>query len=295
MSARNWTPAQRDAINARRGTLLVSAAAGSGKTAVLVQRVIERLTDPVFPSDADHLLVVTFTKAAAAEMQERISQRLAELLAENPGDFRLQRQQILLNRAHISTIHSFCSDLIRENFYELDISPDFRIADDSEMALLRSDAAGKTLEEYYGKDDPIFSNLVESFSSDRNDDRLVRTINTLYDFIRSHPFPEKWLREKSEMYALPVSASETLWGKSILNYALEAVEFCVSLTKNSLSIMLQDEKLSLAYTDSFSDDLRQLSLLQEVIRGGEWDKIVSALSEISFTRLKVVRLSLIHI
>ena len=119
---RVWTDSQQDAIRARKGTLFVSAAAGSGKTAVLVQRVIERLTDPVAPSDADRLLVVTFTNAAAQEMKERIAQRLTELLEEHPGDTRLQRQQMLLPQARISTIHSFCSDLVRENFYQLNIS-----------------------------------------------------------------------------------------------------------------------------------------------------------------------------
>ena len=103
---RNWTPGQRDAIEARGGTLLVSAAAGSGKTAVLVQRVIERLTDERHPTDADRLLVVTFTKAAAAEMRDRIAAQIALLLEEDPYNVRLQRQQILLARAQISTIHS---------------------------------------------------------------------------------------------------------------------------------------------------------------------------------------------
>ena len=106
MAERSWTPAQADAIHARGGTLLVSAAAGSGKTAVLVQRVIERITDEQNPSDADRLLVVTFTKAAAAEMRERIAQQLSRMLAEDPSNTALQRQQILLGGAHISTVHS---------------------------------------------------------------------------------------------------------------------------------------------------------------------------------------------
>ena len=111
---RAWTQEQKNAIDARDGTLLVSAAAGSGKTAVLVQRVIERLTDPVHPSDADRLLVVTFTKAAAAEMKDRIAARISELLAQDPTNRNLQRQQLLLGRAQISTIHSFCNELIKQ-------------------------------------------------------------------------------------------------------------------------------------------------------------------------------------
>lgn len=153
---RNWTPGQRDAIEARGGTLLVSAAAGSGKTAVLVQRVIERLTDERHPTDADRLLVVTFTKAAAAEMRDRIAAQIALLLEEDPYNVRLQRQQILLARAQISTIHSFCSELVRENFYKLGVSPDFRILDDAEMTLLRNDAMAQVLDEYYALSDRRF-------------------------------------------------------------------------------------------------------------------------------------------
>ena len=113
----NWTDAQLDAIKARRGTVLVSAAAGSGKTAVLVERVIERLTDPEHPTDADRLLVVTFTKAAAAEMRDRIEKRLLALMKEQPENTRLRRQQLLLQQAHICTVDSFCSDIVREFFY----------------------------------------------------------------------------------------------------------------------------------------------------------------------------------
>lgn len=201
MSNRKWTPSQQDAISARDGTLLVSAAAGSGKTAVLVRRVIERITDPHHPADADRLLVVTFTRAAAAEMSSRIAAEISRLLEADPFNVRLQRQQILLTRAHISTIHSFCSEIIRENFYKLDISPDFRILDDSEMNLLRSDAIAAVLEEFYAQDDPIFRDLVEAFASGRDDDRIIQTVNRLYDFVRSHPFPKHWLAEKSAMYS----------------------------------------------------------------------------------------------
>ena len=140
MAERRWTPDQKNAISARDGTVLVSAAAGSGKTAVLVERVIQILTDKGRPCDADRLLVVTFTKAAAAEMKERISARISEMLLAEPSNRNLQRQQLMLANAHISTIHSFCNELIRENFFELDMSPEFRIADENEMMLLKDEA-----------------------------------------------------------------------------------------------------------------------------------------------------------
>ena len=154
---RAWTQEQKNAIDARDGTLLVSAAAGSGKTAVLVQRVIERLTDPVHPSDADRLLVVTFTKAAAAEMKDRIAARISELLAQDPTNRNLQRQQLLLGRAQISTIHSFCNELIKENFYKLNLSPELRIVDSSELTLLKQTAITNVLERNYEQQDQAFA------------------------------------------------------------------------------------------------------------------------------------------
>ena len=139
MGDRKWTGAQQDAISARGGTVLVSAAAGSGKTAVLVERVISRLTDPVSPVDADRMLVVTFTRAAAAEMKDRIAARLSQMQDSDPQNPLFRRQQLLLSRASISTVHSFCKDLIQENFYRLGISPEFRILDDGEI----TDAHGR--------------------------------------------------------------------------------------------------------------------------------------------------------
>ena len=127
MADTRWTHGQEDAISARQGTILVAAAAGSGKTAVLVQRAIERLTDPKNPTDADHMLIVTFTRAAAAEMRSRLEKRLFELQRKSPGDPLLRRQSLLLNQAHIGTVDSFCSDMLREFFHLLDLPPDYKI------------------------------------------------------------------------------------------------------------------------------------------------------------------------
>lgn len=167
MENKKWTKPQLDAINARNGSILVSAAAGSGKTAVLVQRVIEILVDEEKPCDADKLLIVTFTNAAAAEMKERISERLSELIRQRPFDNRLKRQQVLLSNAHISTIHSFCNNIIREHFYILGVSKDFKIADTSEMSLLREDAIANILDNNYNSGSRAFFNLVEAFSSEK--------------------------------------------------------------------------------------------------------------------------------
>lgn len=159
MAQKKWTQSQKNAIYAQNGSLLVSAAAGSGKTAVLVERVIARITDPDNPVDADRLLVVTFTRAAAAEMKERISLKLDELIAENPLDGALRRQQLLLSKANISTIHSFCSELVRESFFALDISPDFRLAEESELAILKAEAINNVLENLYENEGEAFRSL----------------------------------------------------------------------------------------------------------------------------------------
>ena len=192
---RQWTENQKNAINARGGSLIVSAAAGSGKTAVLVQRVIERITDSEKPCDADRLLVVTYTRAAAAEMLQRINDRISELLEKDPLNPALRRQQNLLAKADISTIHSFCSRVIREFSSSLDISADVRIGEDGELMVMRNEAMDLTLSKFYGENNEYFNKLASAFSSGRDDVKLRNIIFRLYDFLRSHPFADSWLQE----------------------------------------------------------------------------------------------------
>lgn len=287
--SRAWTEGQQDAIDARRGTLLVSAAAGSGKTAVLVQRVIERLTDPVNPSDADRLLVVTFTKAAAAEMRDRIAAAIGELLTKDPTNRNLQRQQLLLGRAHISTIHSFCSELIKENFYKLPISADFRIVDNSELTLLKHTAIIQVLERNYEQSDQAFADLVEAFSSDRDDSRIIQTVEALYEFTRSHPFPQKWLKEKAAMYCNVQQVARTVWGQSLLQYAKEALDYCISLTNHALILMREDVKILETYEATYQSDLAELHKLKEMITNCSWDEIAGGVDSVNFVRLPTLR------
>lgn len=287
--ARKWTQSQQQAISARDGTLLVSAAAGSGKTAVLVQRVIERLTDAEHPCDADRLLVVTFTNAAAAEMRERIAAAISDLLLQDPYNTRLQRQQILLSRAHISTIHSFCSEMIRQNFYKLNVSAEFRISDSNEMTLLRDEAMQQVMEELYARENADFALLSDSFSTGRDDSGLLRTVSELYDFVRSHPFPAQWLEEKAAMYRPNCAIADTEWGKTILAYAVSAISYCISLTQNALDIMQEDEKIAAAYGTSFSSDLAGLQDLQQAALQRKWDTVSSKVNAFSFERLKALR------
>lgn len=286
---RNWTQDQTDAIRARGGTLLVSAAAGSGKTAVLVERAIERITDTENPSDADRLLIVTFTRAAAAEMRGRIQSEIARLLEEDPFNTRLQRQQILLQRAHISTIDSFCSDLVRQNFYQLDVPPDFRILEESEASVLRAEAADETLGEYYSRGDSVFLDFVESFASRRDDAAVAATIGQLYDFIQSHPFPSAWLRQKERLYDPQVPAGQTVWGESIFADAGDAAAYGISALKSALSLMKSEEAIEQAYGDSFRGDLAELERLNEIIRRKSWNDAAEKANNFTYQKLRPLR------
>ena len=185
MSERKWTPSQEDAINARGGSVLVSAAAGSGKTAVLVERIISLITDEKNPIDADRVLVVTFTNAAAAEMKDRIARAISNLIYENPDKSYLRRQQMLLDKAQISTVHSFCMSLISENFQKLNIPPDFTIADANRIEVFKNQAINEILEEIYENESEIYEALSEIFSLDKNDKNLIDMILRLDNFISS--------------------------------------------------------------------------------------------------------------
>lgn len=287
MPSRVWTKEQQAAISAKGGAVLVSAAAGSGKTAVLVERVIQILTDEANPCDADKLLVVTFTKAAAAEMKERINERLSELLLIQPDNRNLQRQKIMLSHAHISTIHGFCNDLIKENFYELDnISPDFRIADENEMYLLKNEAMQLVLEEFYKNASKQFFTLVETFSASRDDQRLISTILTLYDFIRSHPFPKKWFEEKLCAYREAQSVSKTVFAQILIDYAKMVIGYGLDLVEDSLTAAQLDEKIWTSYEEALFCDKFLLEAIKNAIISEEWDAISATLKATEFCALK---------
>lgn len=286
MAERKWTREQQDAINAREGTLLVSAAAGSGKTAVLVQRIIERITDPHTPGSIDRLLVVTFTRAAAQEMRERIAQRLAALLREDPNNDRLKRQQLLLPQARISTIHSFCSELARENFYKLNIPQDFRICEESEMTVLRGEAADEVLSAYHEEQDENFDALSEAFSPGRDDLRLRNTLLHLYDFIRSHPFPERWLRQVAALYDPAQPVEETVWGKTLLSYGEEVLSYCIQMLKSALVLCEEDATLYDKFSPILAAEKDQAEILREFAADREWDKLSIGLQNASFGVLR---------
>ncbi|MBP1559612.1 MAG: helicase-exonuclease AddAB subunit AddA [Oscillospiraceae bacterium] len=286
--SRNWTSDQKNAIEARGGGLLVSAAAGSGKTAVLVERVIRRVLEDRPPVDIDRLLVVTFSKASAAEMCRRIGESIRARLQQTPDDPHLLRQQMLLDNAHISTIHSFCYELVRQNFTELGISHDVRLADEQETALLRGSALQKVLAHRYAEDDGRgFLELVEMISSTRNDRAVEKTVEKLYHFVRSHPFYHRWMEEKLALYSTKEPLENTPFGHIIMDYAREGLEFHRMKMQRCIDSM--DQEMQAAYLQVFTNELRQLEELIGLAAGGSWDQLCHALQNSGFVRLPSLR------
>ena len=190
-----WTQEQKSAIEDRGGTLLVSAAAGSGKTAVLTERVLRRVTDPENPIDITELLLVTFTRAAAAEMRERIAAAIGAAVAQDPSSVRLRRQLFLVHRAKITTVHALCMSLAREQAAALGIAPDFRLMDENESKILRSEVLEEVLEAAYERADEKFLALSDLLTAGRDDRRLGEVILGTYDKIQAHPDPRAFLED----------------------------------------------------------------------------------------------------
>ena len=218
--ALTFTPEQQKVIDLRNRNILVCAAAGSGKTAVLVERIIEIVTDEEHPVDIDRLLVVTFTNAAAAEMRERIGKALSARLCQTPDNVHLQRQVSLLHNAQITTIDSFCLFVIRNNFNDIGLDPGFRIADEGELRLLKQDTLTELLEQQYQEKNKSFLSCVEYFTGGSNDRLLEEYISKLYEFSMSYPWPEDWISQCMRGYKITSVSEleETDWCHYIIRY-----------------------------------------------------------------------------
>ena len=230
-----WTKGQIQAIEEKERNILVAAGAGSGKTAVLVERIIQKIINDKM--DIDKILVVTFTNAAAAEMRERILEAIYKKLEETPEDEHLQKQIILLGRANISTIHSFCLDVIKNNFYEINVSPNFRIGDEAEIELIKQETIEEIFEQLYEKEDEKFIKLLDIYDGYRSDDKLKELILKIYNYIQSSPFPMEWLNEKVEDFNMPneQEIAKTQWGKIIINEYRELVQDGIKKLENTIS------------------------------------------------------------
>lgn len=207
----NWTEDQLAAIETSGTDLLVAAAAGSGKTAVLVERIIQKLTNEADPVNIDEILVATFTNAAAEEMKSRIGLSLEQAIAKDPTSYHLKKQLSLLQRASISTLHAFCTQVVRQNAYLLDLDPAFRIGNEMEVDLIKQEVMGDMFEEMYGKEEAelaAFLRVVEMYSSDRSDVEAENVMLQLYTFAMQNPWPISWLENVAARYNVPVDVKE---------------------------------------------------------------------------------------
>lgn len=279
----SWTPEQQKVIDLRNRNILVSAAAGSGKTAVLVERIVKMITDKDHPVDIDHLLIVTFTNAAAAEMRERIGNAIEKALDEQPGDEHLLRQLTLIHNAQITTIDSFCLYVVRNHFHEIDLEPNFRIGDEGELKLLREDVLNKVLEQNYEEPSETFSDFVEGYASGRTDAALNEMILQLYEFSRSYPWPEKWLDSFEGAYR--IEGREELDHAGWLTPLTENIRFvlndCRQLLKQALDLTLQDDGPDM-YEKAIRSDLEKYESLSKLT---SFCELSEALPNLKYDRL----------
>lgn len=279
----SWTTEQQQVIDLRNRNILVSAAAGSGKTAVLVERIVKIITDKNHPVDIDHLLIVTFTNAAAAEMRERIGNAIEKALDEQPGNEHLLRQLTLIHNAQITTIDSFCLYVVRNHFHEIDLEPNFRIGDEGELKLLREDVLGRVLEQNYEEPSEAFSDFVEGYASGRTDVALNEMILQLYEFSRSYPWPEKWL--DSFVGAYRIETREELdraeWLAPLTENICFVLKDCEQLLKQALAITQQDDGPDM-YEKAVQSDLEKYEGLSRLT---SFCELSGELSDIKYDRL----------
>lgn len=280
----DWTTDQRHAIECRKGSVLVSAAAGSGKTAVLVERVIRRLTDKDNPCSAEDLLIVTFTRAATAQMREKIGAAILKRLSEDPTDRHLRRQYMLLPFAKICTIDSFCNDLVRENFHALGISPDYSLLDNETAVIMKNDVCEAMLERAYEEDlDGRFSELSDMMSSGSSDEDFAKLIIKMYDISTAYPFPDLWLDSLIGEYSQP-DINKSRWGGIIKKYVCDMLDYCVSSSRDMMIAMESDPIVADAYGAAVQSDINMYAELREKINS-DWDEALEAFKTVKYMSL----------
>ena len=264
------TQEQRNIVTDRGGELLVSAAAGSGKTRVLVERLLDRVTGEGL--DIDRFLVITYTKAAAAELRERIARELTQRLAQDPTDRHLRRQTTLVYQAQISTIHSFCSALLRESGYLLDLDPDMRLCDEIEGKVLMGQTLESVIDSRYEdlQPDSPFAQLVDTLGAGRDDSRLVEIVLDIFSRVQSHADPRRWLLEQRELWSLEdvKDLTDTPWGKLLLEETVSAAAHCAELLGQFRDIVEGDELLRENYSHSLEETV---AALKGVSAAESWD------------------------
>ncbi|MGO4347175.1 helicase-exonuclease AddAB subunit AddA [Paenibacillus sp. MCAF9] len=284
-----WTDDQWDAIVTSGSNILVAAAAGSGKTAVLVERIIRKISAN---ADVDRLLVATFTKAAAAEMKDRIRNALELELEKQPDSEHLRRQLALMNRASITTLHSFCMDVIRRYYPLIGLDPGFRIANETESELMRLDVLDQLFEQKYegAGDNGAFLRLADRYGGERGDEPLYRLVQQLFDFAQSHPWPEYWLRQTADAFNIADVAAlqNSTWVVSLIGDIEMALEGASSLLHQALELTRQPAGPA-PYAATFDDDLQIIRSLSELVHSMPWECWIAPFQSIEFGKLKAMR------
>ncbi len=281
MSKVVWTDDQQKAIDARGSSLLVSAAAGSGKTAVLVERLIQRITCEEL--DVTQFLIITYTKAAASQLRKKVTEALYKCLEKKPGDRHLQRQVALCQGAKISTVHSFCSWVLK-NYGQSDIvPPGFRIFEEAESTLILKDLLNELIDEKYEERDPSFLALARYMSNGKSDSLLFSSILLLMTKSRSHPFPEKWLMSLADAYDSSEVSSfeETVWGREILNSVKKSISACLEM----LSALADDLEITSELEAKYDERIREAKMLLEGCFSDDWDTLFKNVSSFSLRNL----------
>lgn len=284
----NWTREQKQVIESRGHNLLVSAAAGSGKTAVLVERIIRMITDPENPTDIDRLLVMTFTRAAASEMRERIQEAIEKELERDPENAHLQQQAILVQFAQITTIDSFCLHILREHFDSLEIDPAFRVGDEGEMLLMRGDVMEELLEDFYRDGGEAYERFVDAYAVGKADGGIADYVMQVYTFAQSNPWPGEWFAQCREelLQTDPGKMEETRWMQFLLrDSAMQAQEWKDQLQEAVK--LCQEEDGPAPYLPMVEEDLLHVERLCGAT--GNFESFCEALEMIRFTRLAAIR------
>ena len=278
----DWTNEQKQAIYENKNNILVAAAAGSGKTAVLVERIINKVINENV--DIDKILIVTFTNAAASEMRERILDAIYEKLEKNPKEVKLQRQITLLNKASICTIHSFCLDVIRNNFYEIDVSANFRIGDTAEIEMIKSDVLEELFEQKYMENDNEFIKLIETYTDYKGDEKLQELVLEIYKYIQSSPFPEKWIEEKVNEFNIDknIDFANTIWGKIILDNLKNTIQVMIKKLEKIKNDTLKFEELE-KFSRVLEEDINNL----KSIKTNSWDEAFESTNSVIWTKWPV--------
>lgn len=286
----NWTSKQQEVIDSRNRNLLVSAAAGSGKTAVLVERIIQMISEGDRPLDIDQLLVMTFTNAAAAEMRERIGAAVEQKLKERPEDEHLWLQAALIPQAQITTIDSFCLNIIRSHYNSLDIDPAFRMGDEGELSLLRGDCMGEMLENCYDEADAEFARFVEHFGRGKSDRGIEDVILQAWQFSQSHPWPGEWLascqKELEEESILEME--ESPWMVFLMEDVARQMEELSGQLGEAVQVCLE-ENGPLAYEPMLISDRSKIEAIGRAAATGSFEALYNSLQNMSFGRLASIR------